>query len=880
MNLFKKSVFILSGISLTGITVLYLSFLFLVPKALTSPNAVKMYEDILLKKTGLPVKFVDFSFKSNPDLSFIITSDKIIVQTPQNKSTVEIDKINYKSKRFSVYPKSLDIDNFYADIESLKPFLKTDKKTSESKFEIDYYPILNVKKGFIKLDEKSNIAFDNISSEKEKRKIVTKFKSQITAPYTQTPVFIGENGSVIYDKNIIFDGLTLRNKNTCLFLDGKLDNLNIKGSNVSAGEVKSAFLYYYKQKHPNKKNFIENFYDLSGNLDIDLNLSKKGLNGICRAKNVTALFMQYKIPMKLEDTDFKFTGRKIFAQTKGVLGGEAVKTDFLVTGIATKNLNVSGNVYSNISDKFTKKYFPIVNVAGKADVHVKYNSKNGITDVMYDVKLPKGSDLLTKFGDIGNTDKTREIFAHTKKIGDVINIENYKYSFVNGKENKDLLMGKGVFEKINGHYTPTNLALKTNGNLPVFVIQPLIEDYFVGGTFNADLNYQFKNKILSGYVNLFDVTHEDYLFLKTTKLSISNDDIKLNSQGTFLNSPLEVSVTADNNFRNNINVKNIDIHLKKFLIKRGELDSLPKKFKNRTTSSDKPKRKYNVIVQKGKIHVDEIVHSKFYLHDVEINAKLKNRIVDFIIPETDYAKGILSAKGSYDLANHSSNIYFFASDIDSNEVASKIFNLYNQIEGSGFATLHLKTKNKLNSIHAHATFAVTDGYLPKLGSREFIINKSSKHKFLRNLKKTWKFSLEKITNIDFSKKDIFYSNLRGSFIIDNSVVHNVKIFSQSDYLSMFIEGDYDISDQHGDLYIWGRHNKTEEKKIRIFKIPLTLIYRFVFKIEHTKELYKDKLAMIPPIKIRPTDMESVFRVFICGDLNSSDNLKVILKDLR
>ncbi len=879
MNLLKKSVLILSGISLAGVTVLYLSFLFLLPKALACSNAVKMYQDFVLKKTGLPVKFVDFSLQTKPDLSFEFSSDKIIAQTPQNKPLFEIDKINYKSKRFSVYPKSLDIDNFYADIQLLKPYLKPSKKSAESKFKIDRYPILNVKKGFIKLDEKSNIAFDNIKSKREKRKIITNFNSQITVPYTQAPLFIGESGQVIYDKEIIFDNLTLRNKNTRLYLDGKLYDLNIKGKNVPAGEVKSAFLYYYKQKHPNKKNFIENFHNLSGNLDIDLNLSKKGLNGISRAKNTSALFMRYKIPMKLDDTDFNFTGRKIVAQTTGTLGGEAVKTDFLVTGIATKNLNVSGNVYSNISDKFTAKYFPIVNVAGTADVHVKYNSQNGITDVMYDVKLPEGSNLLTRFGNIGNIHKKREIYAYTKKIGDVINIENYKYSFVDNGENKDLLTGKGAFEKVNGHYTPSNLTLKTNGNLPVFVIQPLIENYFVGGTFNADLNYQFKNKILSGYVNLFDVSHEDYLFLKTTNLNISNDVIKLNSQGTFLNSPLEVSVIADNNFRNNIIVKNIDIHLKKFLIKKGKSDSIRKAIKTRTASFDKPKRKYDVTVQKGKIRVDEIVHSKFYLHDVEIDAKLKNRIVDFIIPETDYAKGILSAKGSYNLANHSSNIYFFASDIDSNEVASKIFNLYNQIEGSGFATLHLKTENKLNRIHAHATFAVTDGYLPKLGSREFIINKSSKHKFLRNLKKTWKFSLEKITNIDFSKKDIFYSNLRGSFIIDNSVVHSVKIFSQSDYLSMFIEGNYDISDQHADLYIWGRHNKTEEKKIKIFKIPLSLIYRLVFKIEHTKKLYEDKLAMIPPIKVRPADIESVFRVFICGDLNS-DNLKVILKDLR
>ena len=96
---------------------------------------------------------------------------------------------------------------------------------------------------------------------------------------------------------------------------------------------------------------------------------------------------------------------------------------------------------------------------------------------------------------------------------------------------------------------------------------------------------------------------------------------------------------------------------------------------------------------------------------------------------------------------------------------------------------------------------------------------------------------------------------------------------------MFIEGDYDVDSEHADFCIWGRHNKTEEKKIRIFKIPLTLIYRVIFRVEKTKGAYKAKLAQIPPIKIKPMDIESIFKVSICGNLNEG-NVKVQLKDLR
>ena len=119
----------------------------------------------------------------------------------------------------------------------------------------------------------------------------------------------------------------------------------------------------------------------------------------------------------------------------------------------------------------------------------------------------------------------------------------------------------------------------------------------------------------------------------------------------------------------------------------------------------------------------------------------------------------------------------------------------------------------------------------------------------------------------------------GSFMLDNEQIQNAKLFSQSDYLSLFIEGDYNIDTEHADLCIWGRHNKTAEKKIRIFKIPLSIIYRLVFRIERTKDLYKEKLALIPPIKLQPLDIESVFRVSICGNLNNGQ-VKVKMKDLR
>jgi hypothetical protein len=205
--------------------------------------------------------------------------------------------------------------------------------------------------------------------------------------------------------------------------------------------------------------------------------------------------------------------------------------------------------------------------------------------------------------------------------------------------------------------------------------------------------------------------------------------------------------------------------------------------------------------------------------------------------------------------------------------------LPNQFEGSGYASLELVTKNKFNDIKAHANFAIDDGFLPKLGSREFIINKSTKkNSILSKLKKPLTFTLSKISNIDFSKPNIFYSDLRGSFLLDNYDIYNVKIFSQSDYLSLFIEGKYNIDTEIGDLTLWGKHDKIAEKKIRILKVPLSWLYRIFFKVERSQLQNQDKINQIPPINAKTEDM-GIFRVEASGNINDND-VKIILKDLK
>ena len=878
-----KGIKVFVSVAAVSVAGLYLFWCFGLGRVLNSASMITKYEKIISEKAGFAVEIDGFNIAPKPDLSFNLKVDEISSANDE----ISITGAKYKSRVLSVKPAAIDANKVYLDLEKAKKLFPADDK-SPKKFDINSipFPVINIGEVFVKLDEKTSIQVNDIVSEKRNSKITCKFVAKVISPFFEKPIYAGKIGGILYHKNLIFDNLKIENGDTEIYLNNEMSKLHITGENISVPELETVFLYYYKERHNGKRNFIENFSNFKGTMDADIVYSKKGFSGKCTAHELGADFSKFKIPVYLPKVVFDFKDREISAEAKGLFGTEPVYTDVLIEGVATKDLHVVGNVKSALTNNFTQKYFPPVKIAGKADASVKYEVENEIVSIIYKLVVGKNSNLITKYGSLNLTDKVRLIRAHTLKEGEKIYLKRYNYSISdNGSDFKELLGGDGLFEKISGHFKPVRASVKTIGNVPIEVVRSFIEDYLDAGAFNADLKYNFLSKTLIGTFNLYDVRRSHFLFMKRVSAKSTGKNIIYDSEGTFFGCPISFSFDADSNFKHGLMVNNMDIHLKRFKIRRGHIDSIKteineKKSKYMSISSGTRKRTsdYPIEVKKVRIAVDELNHSKFNLHDVVLNGSFKNNVVDFTLQETEYAKGSLAATGKYNIENHSSDINFLAKNIDSNEVVTSFFKLPDHFEGLAYATLHLITKNKLNDIKASATFAIEDGFLPKLGSREFVFNKTTKIKRILLGNKPIKFTLSKICNIDFSKPNVFYSNLRGAFNLDNEQVKDVRIFSESDNLSMFIEGDYNINSQIGNLVIWGKRSKVGDKYIKIFKIPLGLIYKVVFRAEKSAETYEDKVEQIPPIKADP-DETSVFRVKVDGDLNSND-IKMKFKDIR
>ena len=879
MKIFKE--FLKLTISLSVIFVLgaYAFFLWTLPAVLTSYDNIAKYENFLSEKINVPVSIKNLQVKTHPNLSFDISAKGIYIIPKGKENLFHTDNLKYHGNLLNLKHGQLSSDYIFADIDALKKYIKIKQDKNKKPFKLSFYPQTNIKGAQVKFNDKTYINVDYIKSKKDKGQIVTNIFAKIYSSYTKEPVIIGEKGSLVFENNFGFKDFSVKYKNSEFLFSGDTNGMKIYGKDLPVAELEHSFLYFYKLRHPNKRNFLENFDNFKGTIDVDLLFDKKGLTGNCITHNLGADFSKFKVAVFLPETKFDFAGREVSAATKGTFGGEPVTTDFHLTGMLTDDLHVKGNVSAPFTNTITKRYFPQVQISGVTDAKVKYHTHNEEVNVYYTLTVPDGNNIMSEWGNLNNVDKTRIISMHTYKNGDPMKIESWDYSVIEGNKPVKIIYGDGNFAKINGRYNLADFSVKTDGKISVNYIKSFLRNYVNKGSFDANLKLYFLDDMLLGSVNFYDISHKNFLFLKNANIKIDKNTISVLTDGSFYSSPIKISAKVANNMSDDILIHSIDVHLNEFFVKKGKFAEIPKSFQNGKPAKPKsePKKKIKYTVEQGRVIVDRIYAEQFDVRNVNIQGSLKNEIATFVIPKADYAKGLLSAKGIYNLSDHSSNMQFFASDIDSNVVLTEFFHLPDQIEGTAYATLHAITKNKLNDVKATATFAISDGYMPRLADKEFFITEKKKD---GTIKRKIKYTLSKITNLDFSVKEDFTANIYGTFVLDNDLVRDAKVFTKNDYIGMFIEGNYNIATESGILKVWGRRNKTEAKGIKIFKIPVNLIYKIVFKSERSVSQYEDKIKLIPEIKAAVTDEVDLFRVFVSGYFNKKSGLKYELKNLK
>lgn len=870
-NTLKNFLFI---ITLSG--VIYFSFLYLLPHILNSEFVLDKAKVILKKQSGMTLESQNLQFRTYPDMRLSLSSNELSLNDSDNNNLITVRNADIFYDLKHIKTALLDIDYIYIDESGFKDIIRKNLQKKATDFKLNFVPRVNINKIEIWVDKKdiSNIyvILTDVIIAKEKEDITyCTFNAEVISALLQNILEIGNSG-VVYVNN---DGIFAKNLSVLfgtseLTVNGKIyDNKRtsdyvIKGSNLPVGDIEAALLYFLKLRKPGKQ-FMENFYDYDGNINIDLKVKNNGIFGKCSAENLSAKSVLFDVPVLFNHVFFDFNGREVKSEATGTLGGETVYNSFYLKNLATNDQEVTGHVNSVITDKLADKYIPETEVIGGADISVDYKVKNHIVNIDYLLKLGKKSDIIYKDAYMGRLDRERQILINTVKKDDKITVSNYEYSDVMPGKTEKIITGDGLFLKKNGKYTLDKVSMKTNGFVPATITGSFGKNVS-GGFFSGDLKYDFVNRLLIGNFIVKDTKYKRF-FVKEAKVDANKAITSITAQGTFKDAPFDAFLRAKSNFVDEIYVYEMLFHIKEFNINSAENFSGNKINKQLIKKIKEETNDLKLSIEKWTVKIDKIKRQRICLNNVVLTGSLKNEVFKFIMPSIKFADGILTADGFYNFKTKLSEIDFEANRINSDKVAGVVFNFPGQIEGIADAKIKTYADNADKKLKAFVSFKIDNGLLTKIGSTEFIIKKSKK------VKRDFKFKLEDFISVDVKYMDALYSDLAGSFCYDNGKIKDAKITSKQKYFSYFLEGGYDTDSQYADFELLGVYNNKVQSKVKIFFIPLSLITKLFVKNENTYDKYKHKFKLIPEINSAPEEKKYI-RVTFNGDLNNHPKVKI------
>ncbi len=834
---------------------LYLSLVFFLPFILNSKQVQTAIIHQIEEKKCAKISFEGLNFSISPSLKFIGNLNKLSIDKAHTPVFI-LDNAEFSYSFFIKKENFLSIKKVYL---SFNP--KFDKK-SKSTFNMDkinLLPSIKINEGEIYFG-KSQFLFKDFLFEKGEISTIS-FDLTCYLKYINLPLKINKKNKIfieneeIYTDNLEIDFLTSK-----LFVNGALYSpkgvdFRVYGKNLDVNTMERIFVSLYR-RIKNKKHFIENFEKFGGKYYVDLHFKKNQINGKISIDNLCAKSVLLSVPLRFKKADFIFKDKNISMSTKGFIGGQNAVWNFFLSGIFTDNLTVFGNVEALVGDDFAKKYVDGLNIKNHLKLNVEYLTEKGTVNVLYNAKLPTGSNLSYCRANLGLENLDREFDVATIKTGDKIKLTHFGYSVIQEGQKQELLFGWGDFEKIKNKTVLTKLVVHTIEDVPVSLLA-FLEDRLIGGTFNGNFEFDFIKEKFIGSIIISNTKFKNF-FAKNAAVFGDEKFLSVLSEGKFKKEPFACEIIFKNDFGNTIYIDKLSLYLRKFTLKQ------PKKHRNAHFKI--PDKKFNeskkVVAKNIELRLDKFEKDKISIENIRLFGSAINDTFNFNMKDIDFADGKLSAEGYFKFDEHMLDVNFSADNIDSNQVGYEVFNLKDQFEGKAFANLHLIIQDKLTNIKGKGDFKIKNGKLSKITSSK-IAPKIKNHKFSDIIK------IRKNTKIDE------YSDITGYFDIFNSNLENINIYMQNDSISLFIEGKYNLGTEEANLNIWGKYDNSTASKIKIFHIPLTWITALVFNTEKLSQEVALKIKKTPEIIAKAADIKN-FVVKLKGHINNPKGCKIEL----
>ncbi len=675
----------------------------------------------------------------------------------------------------------------------------------------------------------------------------------------------------------------------------KTDNFNISAFNTlkkadfMPAEIKKLLLAY------------ENY---EGIANVNIRCRNNNFDGYIDLKDINFNHSYFKTPIALSSgkillKDSKLSMKSMIAQVDNT----PVFLNFSVWDL-DKTMHFNGYITTKITEYFVNKYinsyldYPI---KPKGDITLITNISGDLNSfrIVPKIKLAKEADIYYKGANLGDEANEREINADITVKQNTYYIKKADYiRYMVSQNNKEYpllilhlngILNQNFKDKKQVYIKNLNVETVNNANAKIFNVI-FKKSVLKNGMFNCRLNIKGKpeNPFIKGYLSmenidmpLFDTT------LKNISIKFKDKSIKIDTDGIVYNSDFSINTEIQNKLKppyiiDNINIKSQKLNLDTFI---DSLTSIPTPDTvTKMTGSAKTSLPLNISdiqIRKGKMEVKDIIirglPAKNYTSEFNLD---KNLVLDIDKLWFDVTTGKMTGTANYNFKNGKIKANISALNVDSNEVASKLFEFKNQIFGQAngnivFSTTGNTEEERLKNMFGYVYFEIANGKMPKLGSVEYLLKAGN---FIKS--GLTGASISNFIDLITPIKTGSFDSIKGNFSMKNGVAQNIEVYSKGENLNIYINGEFDILQQYANLRVYGRLTKNATNILgKVGNLSFNSLLNAIpgFKLNKNDEasLLKD-LNKIPGVELSDQQYR-IFTVKVDGNINEE---KKFVKNFR
>ena len=641
------------------------------------------------------------------------------------------------------------------------------------------------------------------------------------------------------------------------------------------------------------------YKDYQGNANIFIKCNNNSFDGYIDFKDVKFTQAYFNTPVIIDSGKIILKGSKI--EIKSIIArvdNTPVFLNFAVWDL-DKTMRFKGYFTTKLTDYFTNKYinnFLTYPLKPKGDITltVDLNGNTKEFNVHPEIKFAKEADIYYMGANLGDVSNERKIFADIKVKKNIYYIKRLNYvRYMISQNDKiypiTIFTSNGTIEEKGKNLIYLkDLSLKTVNNASVKIFNFIFKKSVLkNGMFNCDLkiNGYINKPLVNGYLNISNAQMPIYdTTIKNLLIRFKGKNIELESDGKIYNSDLRIKASAKNTLEQPFVVDKLDINSDELNLDTF-IDSLtkiptPDTTTKMTGASNKKSIPFSISdieIKNGSMNVKDIIirglPAKNYTSEFKLG---KNMLLEISKLWFDVTTGRMTGTASYNFSNGTIKANVSALNVDSNEVASKLFDFKDQIYGQSNGTIIMTTRgsteeDRIKNMSGYVYFEIADGKMPKLGSVEYLLKAGN---FIKS--GITGISLSNLIDLLTPIKTGHFDSIKGNFAMKNGVAQNIEIYSKGDNLNIYINGEYDILQQYADLRVFGRLTKKASNILGAvgnlsFNSLLNTLPGFKLGASDKQSLLED-LNKIPGVELSDQKYR-IFTVKIDGKINEEKFVK-------